>query len=196
MKRGPRSGSLEQYKSTNHPGQLTPSASHIYTLDSTVTHTHTCTCTHIKTHRSEDCQYAVEGVEFCPDKTHRSGSARKQRLCFVYGKQCFGAQNAFSQTSTCIVSVLAHTTVQRHPSMHTHENLRNTGACRLTSTHALLCAENQTHMLMLERTVHVETHAHTHTHTCIHKSVFGNVTFSQKPPFPALSTLPLWLCED
>lgn len=43
MKRGPRPGSLEQYKSTNHPGQLTPSASHIYTLDSTVTHSHTHT---------------------------------------------------------------------------------------------------------------------------------------------------------
>lgn len=32
VKRGPSPGSLEQYKSTNHPGQLTPSSSHIYTL--------------------------------------------------------------------------------------------------------------------------------------------------------------------
>lgn len=77
--------------------------------------------------------------------------------------------------------------------MHTHETL-NAGACRLTSTRALLRAENQTHMQMLERTVRVEAHAR--EHTCIHKSVLGNVTFSQKPPFPALSTLPLWLCED
>lgn len=41
-----------------------------------------------------------------------------------------------------------------------------------------------------------KTHAHMHVHTCIYKSVLGNVTFSQKPPFPALAPLPLWLCED
>ncbi len=81
-------------------------APHTYTHYASRSYTHTHTHTH--TQRSEDCQYRVEGEELCPDKTYRSGSARKQSLCFVYGQQCLRAESAFSQTCIRAYSVPMH----------------------------------------------------------------------------------------
>lgn len=73
---------------------------------------------------------------------------------------------------------------------------------KFTPMHVCMQTDNQTHMLTREHKPHnglgacTLTNTHTDTHTCAHKSVFGNVTFSQKPPFPASAPLPLWLCED
>lgn len=160
MKRGPRPGSLEQYKSTNHPGQLTPSASH--------THTHT----HYgaRSHAHKDLKIACVGwKERSSAQTRLTGLAQPENkvcvlsmgsyawalklLCHKHAQAvcpcmntvqrhaCMGKLWRNFSTHKYTGKLLMHARVRRHRIKHT--------CCCWTTNHIMNC-------------VHVET-SHTHT---------------------------------
>ncbi len=124
MKRGPRPGSLEQYKSTNHPGQLTPSASHIHTPCFTLTHSQ----------RSEDCQHRVE-KERSSAQTRLTGLARlENKVCVLsMDSNAWGLKVLFSQTCTYSVAICMHP--HTHTYTHTMRELTTFQKVFLLSKH-------------------------------------------------------------